>query len=394
MNRGRLLSVSQGNYIGSVPPYGYNKVWGTDGKRKYPTLEENKEQADVVRLIYDLYVKKDMGCVRICNYLDDMHIKPPRGEHWSPPAIRDMISNVHYIGKVKWNWRKTVTVVEDSEIIKTRPKAQIDEFLIYDGKHPSIISEELFKAAQEKQGRNHRAKPTTKVRNPLASILYCSCGRAMSLRTYKRKDGTEKNAPRLLCDGQTHCNSGSCLYDEMIQRVSDILSQCIEDFEVRIQNNADNSTKLHNDLIKKLEKKLKELEAKELSQWEAQADPNPDVRMPPAIFKQLNDKLLREKDEIKQALNNAYESMPAPINYEEEVLKFKNALHALSDPTKDAQEKNTLLKACIDRIEYTREAPQRLKRKIGEKKGTSLSVGGSWTNPPIKLEVKLKVSPL
>ena len=56
LNRGRLLSVSQGNYIGSIPPYGYDKVWVLDGKRKCPTLAENKEEADVVRMIFDLYV--------------------------------------------------------------------------------------------------------------------------------------------------------------------------------------------------------------------------------------------------------------------------------------------------------------------------------------------------
>jgi hypothetical protein len=44
MNRGTLLSVSQGNYVGSIPPYGYNKVWITEGKRKCPTLAINTEQ--------------------------------------------------------------------------------------------------------------------------------------------------------------------------------------------------------------------------------------------------------------------------------------------------------------------------------------------------------------
>jgi hypothetical protein len=394
MNRGRLLSVSQGNFIGSVPPYGYNKVWVMDGKRKCPTLEENKEQADVVRLIFDLYVNKDMGYIRICNYLDKMNIKPPKGEHWSSPALKDMITNIHYIGKVKWNWRKTVIIVEDSEIVKTRPKSQIGEFLIYDGKHQGIVPDELFNAAQEKRGRNHRAKPTTKIRNPLASLLYCQCGRAMSLRFYKNKDGSERCAPRLICDGQTHCNSGSCLYDEMIDRVCEILKQCIEDFEIRLQNDTGDSVRLHKQLIKNLEKKLKELEQKELSQWEAQSDPNPENRMPQEIFKQLNAKLLKEKDEIRQALASAYESIPEPVNYEETVIRFKDALSALKDPTKSAEEKNKLLKRCIDRIDYKREKPQRLMKEPGEKKGTRFkTTGGHWSNPPIEIDVKLLVKP-
>ena len=399
-NRGRLASVAAGNYIGSIAPYGYDKDVVMEDKKKCPTLKENKEQADVVRMIFDMYVNQDMGRTSICRRLDALGIKPPKGKHWSPEAMKDMLENVHYIGKVKWNWRKTVTIVEDSEIVNTRPKAKIGEYLIYEGRHDGIISEELFNAAQEKQGRNHRAKPKTKVRNPFASLIYCKCGRAMSLRFYKKKDGTERSPARLLCDGQVHCKSGSCLYDEMIDRVAAVLEQCIEDFEIRLQNDSGDSAKLHAKLIKNLEKKMKDLEAKELSQWEAQADPDPDKRMPAHIFKQLNEKLLREKEEIHQALCKAYESMPEPVDYEEKIKLFSEALHALRDPNTEAAEKNKLLKRCIDRIEYSREKPQRIESKQEryydkEQKRTRwrspLNRGGNWTTPPVELDVKLKV---
>lgn len=390
LNRGRLLSVSQGNYIGSIPPYGYDKTWVMDGKRKCPTLKENKEQADVVRMIFDMYVNQDMGRTNICHRLDELGIKPPKGKHWSPPALKDMLENVHYIGKVKWNWRKTIAVVEDGEIRKTNPKSKIGEYLIYEGKHEGIVSEELFYAAREKQGRNHRAKPKTKVRNPLASILYCKCGRSMSLR-YNRNKGVERGSPRLICEDQVHCNSGSCLFDDMIDRIASILQECIEDFEIRLSNDTGDSAKLHAKLIKNLERKLKDLQAKELSQWEAQSDPDEDKRMPQHIFKQLNEKLLNEKAEIQQALCKAYESMPEPVDYEEKIKHFRDALDALRNPDVDPQEKNRLLKVCIERIDYSREKPERLKREPGEKKGTRFTVGGGWTQPPIEIDVKLRV---
>ena len=398
--RGRLLSVSQGNYIGTHPPYGYKKIKVKDGKRECPTLEEDPEQADIVRMIFDMYVNKDMGCQRICNYLDSMKIKPPRGEHWSPPAMQDMLENIHYIGKVRWNFRKTVTIVEDGEIIKTRPTAKVGEYLIYEGRHEGIIPEELFNAAQAKKGRNHRAKAKTKVRNPLAGLLWCRCGRAMSLRTYKDKDGNEKNPPRLLCDGQSHCKTGSVLYEEMLDRVASILEQCIEDFEVRITENTGDSVKLHAKLIKNLEKKMQDLQAKELSQWEAQSDPDPAKRMPQHIFQQLNAKLLKEKEEVQQALCKAYESMPEPVDYEEKVAMFSDALAALRNPEVDPEEQNKLLKRCINRIEYHREKPQRIQSQqkrfySPEHKKTisrsPLGTGGNWTSPPIELDVKLKV---
>jgi hypothetical protein len=389
LNRGRLLSVSQGNYIGNVPPYGYDKDWVMDGKRKCPTLKINPEEATVVQMIFDMYVNQDLGRNVICRKLDSMGIKPRKGKHWSPEAMWNMLENIHYIGKVRWNWRKTINIVEDGEIRKTRPKTKIGEYLIYDGKHPAIISEELFNAALEKKGSNPRTKPDTKIRNPLASLLFCKCGRAMSLRTYKSHNGK----PRLLCDGQVHCKTGSCLFDELMERVCATLESCIEDFEIRLTNDTGDSAKLHAKLIKSLEKKRDELEKRELAQWASQTHPDESQRMPVHIFKQLNEQLLREKEEVNAALCKAYESMPEPVNYEEKIKRFKDALEALRNPEVDAQTKNTLLKKCIDKIEYSREKPERIKRDPGvsRRKPQFDSAGGRWTTPPIELDVKLKV---
>lgn len=395
LNRGRLLSVSQGNYVGNTAPYGYDKTFITEGKRKCPILVPNKEEADVVRMMFDLYVNKDMGCTTICKKFDEMGIKPPKGEHWSTAAMTKMLENIHYIGKVKWNHRKTLTIVEEGEFRKTRPVAKVGEYLIYDGKHEAIVPEELFNAAQAKKGRNTRQKRNTKIRNPFAGLIWCKCGRAMSLRTYKNRDAE----PRLLCDGQTHCRTGSCLYTEIEDRVKVILSDCIKDFEVRLKNNEGDSVKLHMRLIKNLETKQKELEEKELAQWEAQADPDPAKRMPQHIFQQLNEKLLKEKEDVRQALCKAYESMPEPVNYEEKIAQFTEALNALNSHDVDAETKNRLLKACIDRIEYHREAPQRIRSQQvryydKEQKRTRhkspLNTGGNWTSPEIVLDVILK----
>ena len=392
MNRGRLLSVSQGNYIGSVPPYGFDKIWVMEGNRKCPTLAENIEQADVVRLIFDMYVNQNLGYQRICNALNEMNVTPPKGQYWSAAALKGILLNIHYIGKVKWNWRKTQTKVEDSEIVKTRPKAKMGEYLIYDGKHEAIVSEELFNAAQEKIGKNNRTPASKGIKNALASLLYCQCGKAMTLRFYKNKDGSERCSPRLICNGQHICDTGSCLYDEIIDMLGDILEKNIKEFEAKLKNGEDNSAKIHQNMIKSLEKKLKSLQDKELAQWEAQSDPNPENRMPQEIFKQLNAKLIKEKTEVQQALKKAYDTIPETINYKEKIVKLNDALSALKNPKIDADEKNKLLKECIDRITYNRAKPERLTRQPGEKKGTTIkTTGGHWTNPTIDLDVKLKV---
>jgi hypothetical protein len=398
MNRGRLLSVSEGNYIASIPPYGYDKVWVMDGKRKCPTLAINPEQAKVIKMMFEMYVYEDLKMSEIANRFDALGIAPPNGKYWSKAGLKDMLINVHYIGKVKWNWRKTVTVVENSEIVNTRPKAKYGEYLIYDGKHEAIISEDLFNAAQEKLGKNHRTREKYTIKNPLASILKCHCGKSMLLRTY-----TKKGRPSMLvCTDQTHCKTGSCSFDEMMNLVVDILKQCISDFEIKIENESGDVLVRHEKILKNLEHKMQDLEAKELAQWEAQANPDPTQRMPAEIFKKLNEKLLKEKAEIKEAIHEARKHAPNPAYYEEKLYRFTEALNALLDPNVSAEEKNKLLKTCIEKIEYNRKAPERVKnpekktRKNSRMKGkyvkqNALKVGGQWSTNPIEIDVKLKM---
>lgn len=224
----------------------------------------------------------------------------------------------------------------------------------------------------------HRAKATTRVRNPLAGIVYCSCGRAMSLRYYKRPDGSQRSAPRLLCDGQFHCNSGSCLYSEILNRVNDILKSCIHDFEVQSKN--DNSAQIsnHQKLIAQLEVRLEDLKRKEINQWEKYAEEG----MPKEIFEKLNEKVKKEQSDVAQALSCAYDAMPPRIDYQERINRFTDALIALNDDTVSPERKNMLLKNCIERITYFRERPSRLS-------GTGNH--GKWDNTPIKLDVELRL---
>jgi hypothetical protein len=340
-------------------------------------------------MIFDMYGNQGMGRTAICYKLDDMKVKPPKGEHWSPTSVREMLRNIHYIGKVKWNWRKTISIVENGEIKKVRPTGNIEEFLVYEGRHEGIVPQELFDKVQERLGNNHRATTRVKLRNPFAGIMYCrNCGRVMVLKYFRNKQGEETCLPRIMCSNQSRCGTGSCTYEEIIEKVCAILQECIEDFEIRINADKGDSAKLHAELIKNLEKKMKDLQAKELSQWEAQSDPDPMKRMPQEIFQLLNAKLLQEKEDIQKALCKAYESMPEPVDYEEKVKTFQDALVALRNPETDNVLKNELLKACIEKIEYFKEKPVRL---MSKGRGVFPMTKSNWSNPPIELDVKLRV---
>ena len=382
MNRGRLLSASQGNFIGSIPPYGYDKIFIQEGKRKCPVLAINEEQANVVRMIFDMYVNQNMGYQVIANRLNELHTPPPRGDYWSNASITDIIGNVHYLGKIRWNWRKVVVVVEDGTVRKTTPKSKEGDYQIFEGKHPAIISEEIFKMAQEKRGKNLRAKPNFTVRNPLAGILVCKCGHAMIYRSYNTPSGKEKSAPRLLCNRQSFCQTGSCLHSEMMESVVNILKSKIAEFEIEMKNDNNDSIQLHEKMIKNLEKKLENIQAREISQWEAQSDPDPSKRMPHHIFQTLNAKLIKEREEVEQALKEAYDTKPTKIDYAQKIATFQNALDALMDDTKSALEKNRLLKLCIKKIEYHRERPTQLTGKGNFHK---------YSEEPIEIKVTLMV---
>jgi hypothetical protein len=209
----------------------------------------------------------------------------------------------------------------------------------------------------------------------------------MGYNTY-RKHGVEYAPPKLVCNNQVHCKSGSVVFDEIYRDVCNAIKDCIEDFQLRIKNNHDDSFKLHKILVETLEKKLKDLEEKEVRQWEAQYDP--DMAMPPEIFKKLNQKLLAEKEEIKKALAKAKGSMPKQIDYKEEMMKFEDALDALEDPEVDAKAKNQYLKNIIDKIEYERGSTVRITKENSKEYGIDTSKGMKWYTPPYEIKMKLK----
>ncbi len=389
--RGKLASVKEGNYVGSVAPYGFDRIEKTDGKKTYHTLTERKDQADVVRMVFNWYCNDDIGVTAICRRLEELGVKTKTGgKNWHTYQIFAMLENVHYIGCVRWNWRKTIKIIEDQEIRKLRPKAKIDEYLIFEGKHDGIIDEELFNKAREIRGKRHRTPGNLSLQNPFSGIMYCKCGAKIGYNTYRKK-GVEYAPPKLVCNNQVHCKSGSAVFHEIYEEVCKALRDCIEDFELRIENNQDDSVKLHRDLVIRLESKLKELEKKEIEQWEAQYDPDPAKRMPTHIFQKLNEKLLAEKEEINKALAKAKGSMPKQIDYKDELLKFTDALNALKDPTVDAKIKNKYLKNIIDRIEYERGETIRITKENAEEYGIDvITKGTQWYTPPYKIKLKLK----
>lgn len=108
--------------------------------------------------------------------------------------------------------------------------------------------------------------------------MYCKCGSKIGYNSYV-KNGVEYAPPKLVCNNQVHCKTGSADFNEVLKYVCDSLRDCISDFEIRVDSKQDDSVKLHRNLISNLEQQLQDLEAREVSQWKSQSDPDPANRI-------------------------------------------------------------------------------------------------------------------
>lgn len=271
-----------------------------------------------------------------------------------------------------------------------RPKAKVDEFLVFEGKHDGIISEEQFNKAREIRGKRHRTRRDLTLKNPFSGIMFCKkCGSKIGYNTYTR-NGVEYAPPKLVCNNQVHCKTGSVEFNEVFEYVRRVLKDCISDFEVRIENNQDDSFRLHKDLITRLSEKLKMLEQKEIEQWEAQYDPDLSKRLPQHIFAKLNAKVLKEKEEVNKALDKAKDSIPKHIDYKDELIKTRDALRVLEDVELDAKTKNQYLRTVIEKMVYERGQVVRITKDNAKKYNMDINKGLQYYTPPYKIDIELK----
>lgn len=367
---GKLLAVKNGCYIGSKAPYGYRKTSYKDGRHTCRTLKIHPEEAEVVRQVFELY-RSGMGSVRICDVLDAQRVEPKKGDRWSPVSINEMLTNVHYIGKVKWGQTQKGHKVEDGEIKGFKFRAE--DYLVFEGKHPAIIDQELWDAVQAVKGRLPRHKRGTELRNPLSGIIRCSCGRLMKFKQITRK-GKKIGVPRLHC-GDPRCTAnGSTTLHEVLDEVIQVLQGSIEEFELKIEQGTDNSAELHKQMLARLEKRLDELRELEIKQWDEKTKGG----MPDHVFERLNAQTVADIEAVTQAICDAKNTAPVHVDLHEKLITFRTALTLLEDPDAPAKEQNALLRACIESIVYSRPV-----RK---------SYAGRGGNPePFHLEFTLRV---
>ena len=187
VKRGMNEKFSRGGVV-SKPPFGYRM--GNN------IFVPNEETAPVVRMIFENYVA-GTGIRNIAMKLNKMKIRSTKGNLFENRTIEYILTNPTYIGKL----RRNLNGRESSDRFH-----QSQNTVIVDGQHESIISEELFKTANErlkeqkkKYIRNAQQKTTDFM---LRGLCRCSdCGstlvqavKGVSLQCHKYARGQCKTS--------------------------------------------------------------------------------------------------------------------------------------------------------------------------------------------------------
>ena len=349
--QGRVAAVKRGCYIGNYAPWGYKKI--KIGKDH--TLEIIEDQAEVVRLVYDMYVHDGATPYQIACRLNELGVKPARSDKWKKDSIRVMLRNPHYAGYVAFNRIKRTPVLENGEIVYKRLAQAEEDVIIAEGKHTAIIDRGLWEAAQEIVARNPRINQFTGLKNPLATLLFCKkCGQAMALHPYKHAEN------RYTCKQRPPCYKSvkaSALLDAVIVSLEEAELPALE---LKVKNGDGDARKIQQRLLAKLEKQMEEYRAQEDRQYDL-LETNPNY--PQDVFERRNKALRAKMDECQAAIYKAKSALPQSVDYAERIVALKAAIDILRDDTATADAKNKVVKAIVERIEFSSVPSDRENRK-------------------------------
>lgn len=343
--RGRYLSASRGWFVPSQPPYGYNKI--KVGKNF--TLEPN-ENADVVRMIFNWYVKEYMTPGQIAAELNRMMIPPAstQSKEWVKESVLVLLKNVHYDGKIVYGRKKQTVVFENGKKTTKRLKQRPEDMMIAEGKHQAIVDHEIFELAQERiEGRGYLAPKTRRpLTNPFAGILRCpTCGYMM---VYHCDRGRNYYSCTRYC-------SKSIQHRDLVATVKELLLTVhLPELEAKLANGDGKSATIQKQLIDRLEKQMADFKAQEAKQYdllETGIYTN-------EVFLERNTALREKITACSNQIAEAKKSMPQAIDYEEKILALKRAVYALDTDELPVEEKNRLLKAVIKEAEYRSDKDQ------------------------------------
>lgn len=172
--RGKRQKAALGKIVFNANPFGY----GWDAEKSLYVIDD--AEAKVVRMIYDLFLGKNLGTRLIAMELKQRGIIGPKGKPLSPVTVHKVLSREMYCG-THYLFRQRVqkTGQKERNITNVSPEDWVPV------KIPAIVSREKWEKAQIHLKRNRKmARRNCQREYLLRGVLHCSlCGRAMIATT-------------------------------------------------------------------------------------------------------------------------------------------------------------------------------------------------------------------
>ena len=182
---GRRQKAREGRWNGGFAPYGYQLVNGE--------LIIAEDEAEIIRIIYDKFVNTTMGVAAIAAFLNNSGYKKKLRQNntiegFSTSFVKGVLDNPIYCGKLAFGRRK------NEKILGTRNEYHIvkqKDYLLNDGIHEAIISEEMWNQAHRKRQETGVLQVKThslEHEHILSGIIKCPvCGSSMYGNVTRKK---------------------------------------------------------------------------------------------------------------------------------------------------------------------------------------------------------------
>ena len=179
--RGKLYKARERHLIvSSVGPYGYKYIPKDKTQEGY--YEVVPEEASVVKLIFDLFVNRQMSIRGIAKELTQRGVKPRKGKHWRTSSLHRILRNETYTGVTYYNKHISIEPLKakmgniyrrrKNTTLKLRPKEQWISIQL--SEHLRIIDRKIFELAQAQLRKNSLLSPrNVKYQYLLRGLLQC-----------------------------------------------------------------------------------------------------------------------------------------------------------------------------------------------------------------------------
>lgn len=202
----------EGKYMGGTPPYGY-KVIDTGiehWKKKDKSIKElavNDDEAEIVKIIFDLAYSKGLGAGRITHYLNEHQYRTRTEGNWRQNVVGRILRNPMYIGLKRYGTVDKHKHLKSRDDFKFQPKKQelaiIDEKVFWD-----VQAQIDNRLTRDYISTNNRPNPTSS-KLLLAGIARCGYCNTLLKADYSNKYHTKTNGERSVYKISRYaCNDG------------------------------------------------------------------------------------------------------------------------------------------------------------------------------------------